>query len=74
MTKHKDRWLTVVMRITDSEASKDLRHSLSASFSGEKHLPGLKVTGMSVYDEMSRVEYLEALLDDEGIDYDQPKP
>ena len=74
MIRQKERWLTVVMRVTDSETSKELRHRLSASFSGEMDLPGLTVTGMSVYDEMSRVEYLESLLDAQGIEYDPPKP
>lgn len=71
----KERFMTVVYRIEDAEKSKAYRSAIGDAFASEGQIAdtGLAVTGMSVYDEMSRVEYLEALLDGEGIDYDQPK-
>lgn len=72
----KERFMTVVYRIEDSEKSKAYRSAIGDALASEGQIAdtGLAVTGMSVYDEMSRVEYLEALLDEEGIEYDQQKP
>lgn len=67
------KFLTVVYEITDSDASKAYRDALCDSISEEAEIPGagMTVVGLSTEDEMSRVEYLEGLLDEEGISYDQ---
>jgi len=67
----KERFITVVYKFTDAEKSDPYRTAMCDSLASEEEIPGtgLIVTGLSVEDEMSRVEYLEGLLDGEGIEY-----
>lgn len=67
------KFLTVVYEINDADASKAYRDALFDSISDEADIPGcgIAVVGISTEDEMSRVEYLETILDEEGISYDQ---
>jgi len=67
------KFLTVVYEINDADASKAYRDAICDSISEEADIPGcgMTVVGISTEDEMSRVEYLETLLDGEGISYDQ---
>lgn len=61
-----DKFLTVVFMLGDDSNHDELFDSLG---SGSK-VNGSVVTGISRSDEMSRVEYLESVLDDNCIDYD----
>ena len=67
------KFLTVVYEINDADASKAYRDAICDSISDEADIPGcgMSVVGVSTEDEMSRVEYLEWLLEEEGISYDQ---
>lgn len=65
----KERFVTIVYRITDAESSNDYRDACCKSMMGNGNLPGLEVTGMSVEDEISLVERLKEILDGEGIPY-----
>lgn len=67
------KFLTVVYEIQGNDESKAYRDALVDSISNEQAIPGtaMVVVGLSTEDEMSRVEYLECLLDGEGISYDQ---
>lgn len=67
------KFLTVVYEINDADSSKAYRDAICDSISDEADIPGcgMTVVGLSTEDEMSRVEYLEGLLEEEGISYDQ---
>jgi len=67
----KPKFVTVVVRIDDPEAAQPWLHTVGAAFAEKKAIDGLTVTGMSNSDEMTRVEYLEGLLDEENIHYEQ---
>lgn len=47
---------TFVFRITNAEAAQSTLEPLMAAFSGRASLPGIEVTGASLYDEMSIVD------------------
>jgi len=64
------KFLTVVFQVDDPTQSAAFTNPIFAAFAGDKLIPGLTVTGMSIEDEMSKVERLEALLDGEGIDHE----
>lgn len=64
------KFLTVVFQVDDPTQSAAFTNPIFAAFAGETLIPGLTVTGMSIEDEMSKVERLEALLDGEGIDHE----
>lgn len=67
----KPKFVTVVVRVDDPEAAQPWLHTVGAAFAEKKAIPGITVIGMANNDEMTRVEYLEGLLDDQGIDYDR---
>jgi hypothetical protein len=72
MTKtSKPKHVTVVVRLDDPEAAQPWLNTVGAAFAGKENIPGITVTGMANSDEMTRVEYLEGLLDEEHIHYDQ---
>lgn len=60
--KPTERFLTVVVRITDQEAARPFLDPIFKAFSEDTLIPGIDVTGMSHEDEMTRVEELEAEL------------
>jgi hypothetical protein len=68
----REKFITVVGLITDADAAQPFRDLVCDSMGETKEIPGVRIVGISVYDEMSRVEYLERLLDENNIDYDQP--
>jgi hypothetical protein len=59
--------VTVVFELTEIS---DLT-SLYKAFSENQYWFGSKITAMSNEDEISKVEYLEEILDDEQIDYEE---
>lgn len=67
----KPEFVTVVVRVDDPEAAQPWLHTVGAAFAEKETIAGITVTGMANSDEMTRVEYLEGLLDEENIHYDQ---
>jgi len=59
MSAPKDEFRTFVFRIIDAEAARSTLDPLMASFRGDRTLPGVEVTGVSMEDEMSRCEIAE---------------
>lgn len=62
-TSSQDQYRTFVIRITNAEAAATTINPLMEAFSGRGSLPGIEVTAVSLEDEMTRAELLEAQLD-----------
>lgn len=67
-----DKFVTVVFRVHDWEKFQPQWSATCDAMRDEKLVDGVVVTGLSRYDEMSRVEQLEDLLRENGIDVPEP--
>ena len=63
-------FVTVVYQVSDLDAFKKTWNNICASLGSGTTVDGASVFGVSKRDEMSRVDYLESLLDKHMIDYD----
>ena len=63
-------FVTVVYQVSDWDAFKKTWSNICTSLGSDVPVNGASVCGVSKSDEMSRVEYLESLLDEHRIDYD----
>ncbi|WP_394243955.1 hypothetical protein [Halopseudomonas laoshanensis] len=61
-TARKPQFRTFVLRIDNMEQAKPFLDQVSGAFSERSSIPGITVTAMSMEDEISRVEQLEAHL------------
>lgn len=68
----RQQYTTLVVKIVDREAYKAWSTPLMQSMADEQPVNGVVLVGMGIGDEMSRVEYLEGLLEAEGISFDRP--
>lgn len=68
-----DKFVTVVFRVDDWEKFQPQWNAACDSMGDERSVNGAVVTGLSRYDEMSRVEQLEDLLRENDIDVPQPE-
>lgn len=68
-----DKFVTVVFRVEDWVKFQSQWSAACDSMRDETIVSGAVVTGLSRYDEMSRVEQLEELLIANGIDVPQPE-
>lgn len=59
MAERTDQFFTVVCRLTDMAAARSTLEPLFAAFRGDEQLPGIEVTGVSLEDEMSKVDRLD---------------
>lgn len=67
-----DKFVTVVFRVEDWARFQQQWSAACDSMRDEAVVSGAVVTGLSRYDEMSRVEQLEELLTENGIEVPQP--
>ncbi|MGL5327553.1 MAG: hypothetical protein ACRC91_23085 [Aeromonas sp.] len=67
-----DKFVTVVFKVEDWGKFQAQWSSLCDSMRDESEVGGAVVSGISRYDEMSRVEQLEDLLVENGIEVPQP--
>jgi len=65
----KEKFMTVVFQILDKDGFSNVSRELSSCLASEDEYYGAKVVSCSHYDEISRVERLEQILEDENLGY-----
>lgn len=63
----KEQFMTVVFKVVDKEAFSNVSREILGSMASDDEYHGAKVVGLSRHDEMSRVEQLEQILEDENL-------
>lgn len=64
---NRPKYLTIVVEMVDREAAASVLTPFFESFVNDAEFSGMRVTGMSNEDEMSRVEELEAELEERRV-------